>query len=429
MTGSLAASLVLEADLRNVRKARVLVREQLAAAGLEDLVDSAELAVTEVVTNAFVHTGTTVEVRLHCLDHAVRVEVDDGSPHLPVRRRYATTAGTGRGLTLVDEVVTRWGTQRRSSGKTIWFEIGETGDVEADADPGTYDGDAQGSASAHVAVTLRRVPLLMHLAWQEHAATLLREHLLRTIEQEPEALARHADASDAMTMLADQLPVPRLNEADPDALMADAVEPGVSASEVLLLFPPATIANFAVLDDLLARAVAEARAGLLLRPPTQPEIEEMREWLCGEVRRQAAGTGMPTPWVARTDVRATLADQTVLAERYAALAATDEAILATDEASIIVAASSAALEVLGYSDASELIGQRVIAVVPHRFHQAHIAGTTLHVTNGRDTLLDVEIAVPMVRADGSEIDVDIRVSPEAFGDERVFMARFRPRAA
>jgi hypothetical protein len=69
----------------------------------------------------------------------------------------------------------------------------------------------------------------------------------------------------------------------------------------------------------------------------------------------------------------------------------------------------------------------VIVVVPARFHQAHIAGTTLHATNGRDNLLGVPIEVPMVRADGTEVPVRIDVRPERLDDDhRVFIARFRP---
>ena len=92
----------------------------------------------------------------------------------------------------------------------------------------------------------------------------------------------------------------------------------------------------------------------------------------------------------------------------------------------IVAASEAALQLLGYAAAEDLLGRRVIAVVPGRFHQAHIAGTTMNATNGRDKLLGVPLVVPMVRADGTEVLVSIEVRPHSLGDgSRVFVARFR----
>jgi PAS domain S-box-containing protein len=353
------------------------------------------------------------------------VEVEDGAAHLPTRRNFPDTAGTGRGLRLIEEVTDRWGVIARDPGKTVWFEIGEAsprtdgGETSAASVPLTHADE--GSAS----VTLRQMPLLMHVAWQEHAATLLRELLLHSIEEEG-TFDHHAQASDALAVLAEQVPVPHLSD-EPDALMDEAVEPDVTAEELVLQIPIGSVAHFHTLDVLLARAIREARAGRFLSPPTQPEIDEMRQWLCREVARQAAGDTTATPWVARADVRATLADQAQLTARYEELAKDDEALLATDEASIIVAASRGALEILGYSRADQLLGRRVIVVVPARFHQAHIAGTTLHATNGRDTLLNLPITVPMVRADGTEVTVELEVRPQRVDDERrVFVARLRP---
>jgi PAS domain S-box-containing protein len=153
----------------------------------------------------------------------------------------------------------------------------------------------------------------------------------------------------------------------------------------------------------------------------------MRQWICSEVARQSGGNTTATPWLARTDVRATLADQAILTATYSDIAEVDEPLLATDEGSIIVAASQQALDLLGYRHADDLLGRRVIVVVPTRFHQAHIAGTTLHSTNGRDNLLNVPISVPMVHADGTEVPVRIEVRSERLHDERrVFVARFQP---
>jgi PAS domain S-box-containing protein len=255
---------------------------------------------------------------------------------------------------------------------------------------------------------------------------LLREYLLHVLDEDHTILERHAHASAAMSLLHEQVPAPVLPD-DTDALMADAVEPLVTAEEVVLRIPEVSVGDFTILDELLRNAIAEARAGAFLSPPTQPEIEEMRHWMCSEVARQAAGDTTATPWLARTDVRATLVDQAALTAAYSQLSAVDEPLLATDEASIIVAASPAALDLLGYGRADELLGRRVIVVVPSRFHQAHIAGTTLHATNGRDNLLGVPIEVPMIHADGSEVRVHIEVRAERMADDRrVFVARFRP---
>ena len=144
-------------------------------------------------------------------------------------------------------------------------------------------------------------PAAHALGVAEHASALLREYLLFAIEHEPQALEEHALASDALRLLETQIPRPRL-PADPTALMASSVDPEVSADRVQLLVPVAAVPHFAVLDRLLTQSVRAASAGLLLGPATQPEIIEMREWLCGQVSSQADGAE-PIAWVARTDVR------------------------------------------------------------------------------------------------------------------------------
>jgi PAS domain S-box-containing protein len=418
-------SVALDADPRNVSRGRRILRDALVRSGAEHLVESATLLLSEVVTNAFVHVGTQVLVLVWSTDEGVRVEVEDAGSHVPARRHYVGTAGTGRGLQLLDELADRWGTVARPTGKTVWFELGAppTGRVALAED--AADEPVEEPTGTRQ-VTLRHVPLLMHVAWQEHAATLLREYLLHVLDDDDDILDRHAQASEAMSLLNEQLPAPALSE-EAGALMADATEPNVTADEVVLHIPVASIPHFATLDELLRCAIEEARAGRFLSPPTQPEIDEMRHWICSEVARQTSGNTTATPWLARTDVRATLADQATLTATYSHLATVDEPLLATDEASIIVAASQPALDVLGYRSADQLLGRRVIVVVPARYHQAHIAGTTLHATNGRDNLLGVPLEVPMVRADGTEVPVRLEVRPQRLdADHRVFVARFRP---
>jgi PAS domain S-box-containing protein len=426
MSDPVSVSAVLSADLRNVGRARKMLCDALFESGAEHLVESATLLLSEIVTNAFVHVGGAIRLFIWTGPDALRVEVEDGGTHLPTRRHFAATAGTGRGLQLVDQLADRWGTATRPTGKAVWFEMGNPGVAVASGRTHSSGEDLIVEPEGSPQVTLRRVPLLMHVAWQEHAATLLREYLLHALGDDDDILDKHAHASEAMSLLSEQLPAPTLS-GEADALMADAIEPHVTAEEVVLRIPIASVPHFRTLDELLRRAIAHARAGHFLSPPTQPEIDEMRQWICSEVARQTGGNTTATPWLARTDVRATLADQAILTATYLDLAAVNEPLLATDEGSIIVAASRPALDLLGYLHADELLGRRVLVVVPARFHQAHIAGTTLHSTNGRDNLLNVPINVPMVHADGTEVPVRIEVRSERLhGERRVFVARFQP---
>jgi hypothetical protein len=116
------------------RQARAYIRNGLTALGWEALLDSAELAVTELVTNACLHARTPIVVALRIMaDNAVRIEVTDGSPLVPEQRRFDTMATTGRGLRLL-ESFGRWGVETPApplTGKTVWFEPSEDSDSAA----------------------------------------------------------------------------------------------------------------------------------------------------------------------------------------------------------------------------------------------------------------------------------------------------------
>ena len=179
----------------------------MTRSGADAHIDAAVLALSEILTNAFVHTGADATMRVWSAETGTRVEVEDGGSRLPVRRRYADTAGTGRGLHLVEEVTDRWGAHQRGSGKTVWFEIGNLNLLEGAS---TIDQPDIAVAGREVVypVTLRRVPLLMHWAWQEHGSALLREYLLHVLDEDDTILDKHAEASEAMSLLSEQLPAP-----------------------------------------------------------------------------------------------------------------------------------------------------------------------------------------------------------------------------
>ncbi|MGV9993138.1 SpoIIE family protein phosphatase [Streptomyces sp. NPDC003374] len=103
-------------------KARRLARRALARWGLEELTDSVELLVSEVVTNAVRYTSRPVTLRLLRTD-VLRCEVGDDAPQLPRLRQARATDEDGRGLYLVNRLARRWGATRLSTGKVVWFEL------------------------------------------------------------------------------------------------------------------------------------------------------------------------------------------------------------------------------------------------------------------------------------------------------------------
>ncbi|MEU3251674.1 ATP-binding protein [Streptomyces sp. NPDC006997] len=109
----------------SARHLRRILRLYLTGAGLLDVADAAELALTELVANVVRHVpGRRCRICFLLLPAAVRVEVSDSCPRLPVRGGGDALADNGRGLLLVDAVTDRWGVTVRPTGdgKTVWFE-------------------------------------------------------------------------------------------------------------------------------------------------------------------------------------------------------------------------------------------------------------------------------------------------------------------
>ncbi|MFI6339781.1 SpoIIE family protein phosphatase [Streptomyces sp. NPDC050535] len=103
-------------------RARKLARRALSRWGMEDMSDSVELLVSEVVTNAVRYASRPVTLRLLRTD-VLRCEVGDDVPQLPRLRQARATDEGGRGLILVNKLARRWGATRLSTGKVVWFEL------------------------------------------------------------------------------------------------------------------------------------------------------------------------------------------------------------------------------------------------------------------------------------------------------------------
>src|SRR5688500_13146986 len=115
----------LPAEPASASAARRLVTEAVERSPLANTAaaDTAVLLVSEVVTNAVLHAGTSIRVKVRVDGRSVRVEVRDGSVALPSRRHYDEGAATGRGLELVELLASTWGTEQESNGKVVWFEV------------------------------------------------------------------------------------------------------------------------------------------------------------------------------------------------------------------------------------------------------------------------------------------------------------------
>ncbi len=107
------------------RHARRFSRRTLRAWGLPaDTMDAALLVVTELVTNALVHTDGRVRLDLTLVNDRLRIAVTDASPRTPVKPTSLSWEATGgRGILLVEAVSDAWGTVPVSGGKQVWSEL------------------------------------------------------------------------------------------------------------------------------------------------------------------------------------------------------------------------------------------------------------------------------------------------------------------
>lgn len=299
------ARIALAAEPISAERARRWLRELLLGSGREDCVDAAELACTELVTNAVLHAHTPVDVSVH-VGVDVRVEVRDLSAHLPfVPGAPDVEATTGRGLSLVAAIVDDHGVDVDQVGKTVWFRVGgrtqerSAEEVLAAWDDADWDlGEPDVPPADDVrAVRLLSMPPLLWLTARQHHDTLLRELVLYTATHEvPHADPTTADLARG-TISGATLAAIEAAGMDPtiDLGSAEARRWASSVIDVELTVPVLAAGMFAVLQDTLDAAEHLARTGRLLAQSGAPEVIAVRDWVCGQVVAQLAGLA-PTRW-------------------------------------------------------------------------------------------------------------------------------------
>jgi anti-sigma regulatory factor (Ser/Thr protein kinase) len=302
-----ASELALTRAPDAARRARKLVVDTLGSDDDPDAVHSAELAVTELVTNALLHGQPPVVVRVVLGDARVRVEVADGSPNLPVRAVPSADAMTGRGLALVEAVSIDWGAEPVADGKVVWAEIPcpslsggtsteATGAVGSPHAVPTRPGATPTEGGTRdVTVRLGDVPTDLLLAAKAHVENLVREFTLA--------------ASGAASGKSAAVP-PKLAELIEDVVHGwssarlaikrqalDAAAHGRERTSLTLRLPPSAVVAGERYLDALDGADEYARRAELLTLATPREHKVFRRWYTEAIITQlrAAAAGRPGP--------------------------------------------------------------------------------------------------------------------------------------
>jgi anti-sigma regulatory factor (Ser/Thr protein kinase) len=123
--GAVVATHEVPADLAAVRGARRFLVTALTEWGVdEDATDTAVLCLSEVVTNALMHTRAGCEVRLVLDGGVLTASVrDSGTGVVPTALTPDPLEVHGRGLQVVDTLSARWGSDLDEVGTTVWFVL------------------------------------------------------------------------------------------------------------------------------------------------------------------------------------------------------------------------------------------------------------------------------------------------------------------
>ncbi len=336
----MSTSLLLTPEPQSVRRARLWVVGELNDLGRHDLVDAAELGVSELVTNAILHADPPITVRLGGTVHHPRVEVHDNSRRPPavnsdMAEDDKLLRTVGRGLGIVALYSTSWGADVSSAGKVVWFEpalepsfdLGEdlAGDLDAELTQGLTQEHAQEHAGGPsgdrgdlagdvfdldravdalmsqadppeelISVRLVGMPAQLFGGFRIWYAEIRRE--LRLL-----AFAHGAEYPVAaeLAQLTLQVEQERRMSHGIDRLDT-AIETGLDRVDLDYLVPPSAPATMAHLADLLDRVDVFCREHRLLTMAATPEQVRLRRWYTQQFTRQSAGLE-PQPWPGSSD--------------------------------------------------------------------------------------------------------------------------------
>jgi anti-sigma regulatory factor (Ser/Thr protein kinase) len=300
----------LAADPVSVPGARRFVTDGLRAWSLTDVVDDAELCVSELAGNAALHSASTfMVVSLHRSDRTVRVAVeDDGlTPALAVHPRMGfpgpgeqipadeidAESTTGRGLAIVSILASDWGVEETEIGKRVWADLaGDGGEHLVRPPSGSVSAPPATPAALPPGWTLVRLvgcPVELSLQQDQHLDELVRELQLMSGDV----------ASGRSQALAERLegllsgPAHARHTGRMEAMQAAAA--GLEHLDVEMAVPNELAQGVRDLQETVAAADALCEEARLLTLASSPELRALRAWMTEEIDAQVQGAD-PVPW-------------------------------------------------------------------------------------------------------------------------------------
>ncbi len=293
--------LVLEPDPASVQRARRWVSEALTVLGRGDLVDSAELGVSELVTNAILHAAPPIAVRVRGTRAHPRVEVQDHSQHPPKINTEMTDdehllSTIGRGLGIVALYSATWGSDVAVDGKTVWFEPSSD-----ESNPGPLAGEvfdfaqyverrvASSPPAQLIRVRLLNMPVQVFARFRVRYAELRRELRLLAIshgQEYPVAI----ELSDLFVQVEQER-----RQSRGVVRIDEAIAAGRDHVDLEYLVPSSAPHTMSRMLEMLQKADEFCRDQKLLTLASSPQQIALQEWYLGEFARQASGQE-PTPW-------------------------------------------------------------------------------------------------------------------------------------
>jgi len=119
-----AYRLEIDDTVDSAATARGFTAGVLEQAGCREVLDTAVLLVSELVTNALRHARPPYALVLDLTSDYLECRVEDNEDAVPTRASSGELAESGRGLVLLEALATEWGTRDRgAAGKTTWFRL------------------------------------------------------------------------------------------------------------------------------------------------------------------------------------------------------------------------------------------------------------------------------------------------------------------